>query len=77
MKTVPEVIHAEMNAISKVARSTESCEDADLYCTLSPCLECAKMIIQSGIKRVFYHETYRSLDGLNLLEKANILYIKI
>lgn len=76
--TKPEVLHAESNAISKVARSTNSSEGATLYITLSPCLECSKLIIQSGIKRVVFFETYKTdegiekLDGVVLLEKANI-----
>lgn len=70
--TKREVLHAESNAISKVAKSSNSSEDADLYVTLSPCFECAKLIIQSGIKRVFYREEYRQKDGLDLLIKAGI-----
>ena len=70
--TKREVLHAESNAISKVAKSSNSSEDADLYVTLSPCFECAKLIIQSGIKRVFYREEYRQKDGLDLLRKAGI-----
>jgi dCMP deaminase len=70
--TKREVLHAESNAISKVAKSSNSSEDADLYVTLSPCFECAKLIIQSGIKRVFYRELYRQKDGLDLLIKAGI-----
>lgn len=71
-ETKPEVLHAESNAIAKCARSTQSAEGSTLYITLSPCLECAKLIIQSGIKEVFYHEQYRDLCGIQLLEKANI-----
>jgi dCMP deaminase len=70
--TKREVLHAESNAISKVAKSSNSSEDADLYVTLSPCFECAKLIIQSGIKRVFYREEYIQKDGLDLLIKAGI-----
>jgi len=70
--TKREVLHAESNAISKVAKSSNSAEDADLYVTLSPCFECAKLIIQSGIKRVFYREEYRQKDGLELLMRAGI-----
>lgn len=70
--TKREVLHAESNAISKVAKSSNSSEDADLYVTLSPCFECAKLIIQSGIKRVFYREEYRQKDGLELLMRAGI-----
>ncbi len=68
----PYVLHAEANAISKVARSNNSSEGATLYVTASPCMECAKLIIQSGIKRVVYGEEYRIMDGLELLKKANI-----
>lgn len=70
--TKPEVLHAEANAITKVAKSTNSSEGSTLYVTLSPCLECAKLIIQSGIKRVVYYEEYRDTSGLELLKKAGI-----
>ena len=70
--TKPEVLHAESNAITKLARSTQSSEGATLYVTLSPCFDCAKLIIQAGIVRVVYMEKYRSEDGLKLLEKAGI-----
>lgn len=70
--TKPEVLHAETNAIAKVARSTNSTEGADMFVTCAPCLECAKLIHQSGIKRVYYEHTYRSGDGLNFLEKCGI-----
>ena len=66
------VLHAEANAILKVARSTQSCEGATLYITLSPCKECSKLIHQSGIKRVVYHLGYRDDSGLQFLEKAGI-----
>lgn len=66
------VLHAEANAITKVARSNNSSEGATLYVTASPCIECAKLIIQSGIKRVVYGEQYRLLDGVELLSKAGI-----
>lgn len=72
LKTRPEVLHAEANAITKLAKSTNSSVGGILYVTLSPCLECAKLIIQSGIKRVVYGEVYRSTDGLELLKKAGI-----
>lgn len=75
--TKPEVLHAESNAISKCARSTESSEDASLFVTLSPCIECAKLIIQCGIVAVYYSETYRDTSGLDLLTKANIYHAKI
>ena len=70
--TKREVLHAESNAISKVAKSTHSSEGSVLYVTLSPCYECAKLIIQSGIKRVVYKEQYRMVDGIQLLLKAGI-----
>jgi len=66
------VLHAEANAITKVAKSNNSSEGATLYVTASPCIECAKLIIQAGIKRVVYSEDYRIADGLDLLIKANI-----
>ena len=71
-KTKPYVLHAEANAITKVARSHNSSEGATLYVTASPCIECAKLIIQSGIKRVVYGECYRLNDGVELLERAGI-----
>lgn len=75
LKTRPEVLHAESNAISKCARSTFSSEGADIFVTTAPCIECAKLIIQAGIKNVFWSEEYKSMDGIRLLEKANI-YVK-
>jgi dCMP deaminase len=77
LKTKPEVIHAEINSISKVARSTNSSEDADMFITHAPCIECAKSIFQSGIRRVFYKDTYRSEDGLNFLQKCNVEVIRV
>lgn len=71
-----EVLHAESNAIAKVAKSPNCSDGADLYVTLSPCFECSKLIIQSGIKRVFYREQYRTNDGIKLLEKAGIQCIQ-
>lgn len=70
--TKPEVMHAEANAITKVAKSGNSSKGATMYITLSPCLECAKLIIQAGIKRVVYAEEYRIKDGIELLKKAGI-----
>ena len=70
--TKPYVMHAEANAITKVARSHNSSEGATIYVTASPCIECAKLIIQAGIKRVVYGELYHMKDGLRLLEKAGI-----
>jgi dCMP deaminase len=72
LKTKPEVLHAETNAIAKVARSTVSSEGASLFCTHAPCIDCAKLIYQSGIETVYYKETYRSEDGLNFLRKSGI-----
>lgn len=71
-KTKPYVLHAEANAITKVAKSNNSSENATLYVTTSPCLECAKLIIQSGIKRVVFSDKYHTHDGLVLLEKAGV-----
>lgn len=71
-KTKPYVLHAEANAITKVAKSNNSSEGATLYITTSPCVECAKLIIQSGIKRVVYCDNYHSDDGVKLLERAGI-----
>ena len=70
--TKREVLHAESNAISKVAQSTISSTGATLYVTTSPCFDCAKLIIQSGIKKVYWTEAYRDLSGIDLLKKANI-----
>jgi dCMP deaminase len=67
-----DVLHAEANAILKVARSTQSCEGATLYITLSPCKECSKLIHQSGIKRVVYHNGYRDDSGIAFLKKAGV-----
>jgi dCMP deaminase len=72
-KTKPYVLHAEANAITKVAKSNNSSEGATLYITDSPCLECSKLIIQSGIVRVVYDNKYRITDGLDLLERAGIV----
>ena len=66
------VLHAEANAILKVASSTQSCENATLYITLSPCKECSKLIHQSGIKRVVYADAYKDTSGLEFLEKAGV-----
>ena len=68
----PYVLHAEANALTKVARSNNSSDGATLYVTASPCLECSKLIIQSGIKRVVYGEEYRIMDGVELLKRAGI-----
>lgn len=76
-KTKPEVLHAESNAIAKCAKSTESSDQSVLYVSLSPCLECAKLIIQCGIKEVYFSELYRNTDGLDLLKKAKIKYEQV
>ena len=70
--TKPYVLHAEANAITKIARSNNNSEGATLYVTTSPCIECSKLIIQAGIKRVVYREKYRVTDGLDLLERAGV-----
>lgn len=73
----PYVLHAEANAITKVARSNNSSDGSTLYVTTLPCMECSKLIIQSGIKRVVYSEDYRIRDGLELLQRAGIETIKV
>lgn len=73
----PYVLHAEANAISKVAKSNNSSDGATLYITDSPCMDCAKLIIQAGIIRVVYGDEYRITDGIKLLEKAGIEIVKI
>jgi dCMP deaminase len=77
LKTKPEVIHAEINAIAKVARSTNSSENADMFITHAPCIECAKSIFQSGIRRVFYRDTYRNEDGIHFLQKCDVEVIRV
>lgn len=76
-KTKPYVLHAEANAITKVARSGNSSEGATLYVTSSPCIECAKLIIQAGIKRVVYADAYRLSDGIDLLKRASVELVEI
>lgn len=75
--TLPYVLHAEANAITKVAKSNNSSENSTLYVTTSPCMECAKLIIQSGIGRVVYCNRYRITDGLDLLRRAGIEIVYI
>ena len=75
--TKPYVLHAEANAITKLARSGNNSDGSTLYVTASPCIECAKLIIQAGIKRVVYGEQYRLEDGINLLRRANIEVVYI
>ena len=75
--TKPEVLHAESNAITKVAKSTESSEGAVLYTTCAPCLECSKLIHSAGIRKVFYGHEYRSDKGLTFLDKCDIMVEKL
>jgi len=77
--TFPYVLHAEANAITKLAKNTVSSENGTMYVTLSPCYDCAKLIIQSGIKRIVFSEFYRKIESLELLRIANIevVYIRI
>lgn len=75
--TKPYVLHAEANAITKIARSSNSSDGATLYVTATPCIECAKLIIQAGIKRVVYCSKYRLEDGLDLLKRAHIEVVYI
>jgi dCMP deaminase len=77
LKTKPEVLHAESNAIAKLARSSESGEGATLFVTHQPCMECAKLIYQSGIKAVYYAHPYRLNNGLDFLQKSNINVTKV
>jgi dCMP deaminase len=72
LKTKSEVLHAESNAIAKLARSANSGEDADLFVTHSPCMECAKLIYQSGIRRVYYKNNYRDNSGIEFLKKSGV-----
>ena len=72
LRTKPEVLHAETNAIAKLARSTESGEGATLFCTHAPCIDCAKLIYQSGISSVYYRDTYRDDSGLKFLKLSGV-----
>ena len=76
-KTKWYVLHAEANAITKMARSTQSSDGATLYVTVSPCKECSKLIFQSGIRRVVYHEPYKDDSGLDFLRKAGVEVVRI
>ena len=76
-KTKPEVLHAETNAIAKVARSTSSTDGASLFVTHAPCIDCAKLIHQSGIENVYYKNEYRSTEGVDFLEKCIIMVEKL
>lgn len=75
--TYPYVLHAEANAITKLARSSNNSDGATLYVTDSPCIECSKLIIQAGIKRVVYAREYRLSEGIDLLKRANINVIHL
>jgi dCMP deaminase len=76
-KTKPYVLHAEANAITKVAKSNNSSDGATLYVTSAPCMECSKLIIQAGIKRVVYSDDYRVTEGIELLARSSIEIIKL
>ena len=76
-KTKPEVLHAESNALAKLARSSESGEGASIFITHSPCIDCAKLIYQSGIATVYYKNDYRSTQGLDFLKKSNVWIVKV
>lgn len=76
LKTRPEVLHAESNAIAKLAKSNDSGDGADLFITHSPCIECSKLIYQSGIRRVFYSEDYRDYAGIEFLKKSKVEVVK-
>lgn len=76
LKTKPEVLHAESNALAKLAKSNDSGDGADLFVTHSPCLQCAKLIFQSGISRVFYSENYRDDAGIKFLKQSGVEVIK-
>ena len=77
LKTKPEVLHAESNAIAKLARSPESGEGASIFITHSPCIDCAKLIYQSGIATVYYKNDYRSTQGIEFLNKSDIEVVKV
>lgn len=76
-KTKPYVLHAEANAITKVAKSNNSSDGATLYCTASPCIECAKLIIQAGIRRIVFCDEYHSDDGVDLLKKSDVEVVRV
>ena len=77
LKTKPEVLHAETNAIAKLAKSNESGRDATMFITHAPCLDCAKLIYQSGINAVFYRDAYRSEDGISFLKQSGVTVEKL
>ena len=73
LQTKPEVLHAESNALMKLAKSTNSSKDSTIYLTMSPCFDCAKLIIQAGVLRVVYSETYRNTEGIDFLRSNNVI----
>lgn len=75
--TNPNVVHSEINAILKAAKTNNSCEDAFMYCTMSPCMECAKAIVQSGITKVYYVNDYRDTNAIKLLQSCDVEVIKV
>ena len=77
LKSKPEVLHAESNAIAKLAKSPESGDGASIFITHSPCIDCAKLIYQSGITTVYYEESYRSTQGIDFLNKSGIKVVKV
>lgn len=77
LKTKKEVLHAESNAIVKLSKSSESSVDSKMYCTHSPCIECAKLIFQSGVKNLYYRNAYRSNEGIDFLSKSGVKVQKI
>ena len=77
LETKPEVLHAESNALMKLAKSTNSSKDSTIYLTMSPCFDCAKLIIQAGVVRVVYSETYRNLEGVGFLHSNNIIALLV
>lgn len=77
LKTRPEVLHAEANAITKLAKSHDSGEGAAIFITHSPCIECAKLIYQSGIEKIYYDKDYRSNQGINFLKQCNLIVEKM
>ena len=76
LKTKPEALHAESNAIAKLAKSNDSGDDADIFITHSPCMECAKLIFQSGIRRVYYSQDYKDVSGIKFLKQSGVEVIK-
>jgi len=77
LKTKSEVLHAETNALAKIAKSTNSSEDASLFVTHAPCLDCAKLIYQSGINSIYYRNSYRDEKGIDFLKKAGVIVEKV